>query len=223
MTDAAPVMTTPSPARDARWKVPAAVVVVLLVLGGLGGWLLWPDEEPVVAVPAKVCEASLPGGAVKGLVPERGEKFREENAYNFATAGHSPEAVRRWGLGQCQLTGGGASVKVEYRLLQGGDYTRADVDTDARESGSTPLALGAAGGYLKGPGAHLFVDCPVRPGGDELLEVSVGVGGNGADEKDRAVRSSASALAADAARHVARDIRRCPGAENLPSGPPRIG
>ncbi|MFE2988177.1 hypothetical protein [Streptomyces sp. NPDC059262] len=176
-----------------------------------------------MTVPAKVCEASLPGGAVKGLMPERGEEFQEKNAYNFATGGHSSDAVRNWGLGQCLLAGGGVSLKVEYRFLQGGDYTRADVERDARESGSTPLTLGDAGGYLEGPGAHLFVDCPVRPGGDELLEVSVGVGGNGVDVKDRAVRSSAAGLAADAARHVARDIRSCPDAEKLPSGPPRIG
>ncbi|MER5227488.1 hypothetical protein [Streptomyces flaveus] len=222
MTETVPA-TTARTAGGTPWKVPAAVVVVLLVLAGAGVWLLWPDEEPAVAVPGKVCEKSLPGGTVKGLMPDRGAKFQEKNAYNFATAGHSQDAMRDWGLGQCLLTGGGVTVEVEYRLLQGGEYTRDDAERDARKSGSTPFTLGEAVGYLDGPGAHLFVDCPLRTGGDELLEVSVGVGGSGTDTKDRAVRASAAALAADTARHAAQDIWHCAGAERLPDGAPSMG
>lgn len=222
MTETVPA-TTARPAGRTPWKIPAAVVAVLLVLAGVGVWLLWPDEEPAVAVPGKVCEKSLPGGSVKGLMPQHGEKFQEKNAYNFASAGHSQDAMQDWGLGQCLLTGGGTTVEVEYRLLQGGDYTRDDVERDANKSGSTPLTLGGAAGYLDGPGAHLFVDCPVRAGGDGLLEVSVGVGGSGADTKDPAVRASAARLAADTARHAAQDIRHCADAESLPGGAPSIG
>ncbi|WP_143658892.1 hypothetical protein [Streptomyces sp. SA15] len=176
-----------------------------------------------MTVPAKVCHGSLPADAVKSLMPERGAKFQERNAYNFATAGHSQDAMRDWGLGQCLLTGGGVTVEVEYRLLQGGEYTRDDVERDAHQSGSTPLTFGDATGYLDGPGTHLFVDCPGRAGGDELLEISVVVGGKGTDVKDRTVRASAAALAADTARHAAQDIRHCAGAERLPGSAPSMG
>jgi len=222
MTNTVPAATAGS-ARGTSWKVPAAVVAVLLILAGAGVWLLWPDEEPVVAVPGTVCEKSLPGGTVRSLMPDRGAKFQEKNAYNFATAGQSQAAMQDWGLGQCLLTGGGVTVQVEYRLLQGGEYTRADVERDAHKSGRTPLTLGDATGYLDGPGAHLFVNCPVRAGGDELLEISVGVGGDGADVKDGTVRSSGAALAADTARHAAQKIRHCAGAERLPGGAPSMG
>jgi len=221
MTETAPVATA-RPAGRAPWKIPAAVVVALLALAGAGVWLLWPDAETAVAVPGRVCEKSLPGGNVKGLMPEHGDKFQEKSAYNFASVGHSQKAMQNWGLGQCLLVGGGTTVEVEYRLLQGSDYTRDDVKREAGKSGSTPLTLGDAVGYLEGPGAHLFVDCPVRAGGDELLEVSVGVGGS-ADTKDRATRVSAAGLAADTARHAAQDIRHCTGAESLPGGAPGIG
>jgi hypothetical protein len=190
------------------------------VLVAFGTWWRWPLQQSTVTVPAKVCQESLPDDAVKSLMPERGEKFQEKNAYNFASAGHSQKSMRDWGLGQCLLTGGGVSVEVEYRLLQGGEYTRDDVERDAHQSGSTSLTLGDATGYLDGPGAHLFVNCPVRAGGDELLEISVGVGGEGADVKDRTVRASAAALAADTARHAAQEIRHCAGAERLPGAPP---
>lgn len=156
-------------------------------------------------------------------MPEKGEKFQERNAYKFASTGHSQEAMRGWALGQCLLTGGGTKVDVEYRLLQGGDYTRADAERDADKSGYTPLTLGDAVGYLSGTGAHLFVNCPVGSGGDELLSVTVGVGGSGTDMKDRAVGTSAAALAAETARHAAQDIQQCVGAENLPEGAPGIG
>ncbi|MFE5023540.1 hypothetical protein ACFRAO_09555 [Streptomyces sp. NPDC056656] len=223
MTETAPASTASLSARGRPWKVTAVVLGVLLVLAGAGVWLLWPDEEPAVAVPGKVCEKSLSGAAVKGLMPKHGEMFQERNAYKFASAGHSRDAMREWALGQCLLTGGGAKVDVEYRLLQGGDYTRADAERDARTSGHKPLTLGDAIGYLNGTGAHLFVNCPVRSGGDELLSVTVGVGGSGTDMKDRAVRASAAALAADTTRHAAQDIRQCAGAENLPEGAPGIG
>ncbi|WP_406106285.1 hypothetical protein OG698_28315 [Streptomyces sp. NBC_01003] len=224
MTETAPTATASLPARGRPWRVTAVVVGVLLVLAaGAGVWLLWPDEEPAVAVPGKVCEKSLPGAAVKDLMPEHGEKFQERNAYKFASAGHSQDAMRGWALGQCLLSGGGAKVDVEYRLLQGGDYTRADAERDARKSGHTPLMLGDAIGYLNGSGAHLFVNCPVRSGGDELLSVTVGVGGSGTDMKDGAVRASAAALAADTARHAAQDIRQCADAENLPEAAPDVG
>ncbi|WP_405614811.1 hypothetical protein [Streptomyces sp. NBC_00076] len=212
-----------SPAGRAPWKISAAMVAVLLVLVAAGVWLLWPDEDAAVAVPGKVCEKSLPGGNVKGLMPEHGEKFQEKNAYNFASAGHSQDAMRDWGLGQCLLSGGGVTVEVEYRLLQGGDHAREDVERDAGKSGRTPLTLGDAVGYLNGPGAHLFVDCPVRSGGKDLLEVSVGVGGNGSDMKDPTVRESVAGLVADTIRHAAQDIRYCANAESLPGGAPSIG
>lgn len=221
MTDTAPVTTMRRPAGGVPWKIPAAVVAVLLML--LAAWLFWPDDEPSVAVPSKVCQKSLPGRSVKTLLPERGEKFQERNAYNFGSAGRDPRTMKKWGLGQCLLTGGGATVKVEYRLLQGGDYSRDDIERDARKDGSTPLALGDAAGYLEGNGSHLFASCPVRADGDDLLEVSVAVGGEGVDMKDRDVRSSAATLAADSMRHVAQDIRRCAAAERLPSGAPRVG
>ncbi|MFD0511750.1 hypothetical protein ACFQ0Q_17175 [Streptomyces aureus] len=89
------------------------------------------------------------------------------------------------------LTGGGAKVDVGYRLLQGGDYTRTEAELDARESGHTPLTLRDTIGYLDGTGAHLFVSCPVRSGGDELLSVSVGEGGSGGPAmKDHAARAT---------------------------------
>ena len=101
------------------------------------------------------------------------------------------------------MAGGGVTGRVEYRVLQGGDYTRRDAEADGRKPGNTPLALGSATGYLESSGARRFVDCPVRASGEELLEVSVGVGGSGADMKKRDVREGAARLAADAARHVA--------------------
>ncbi|MFA3837050.1 hypothetical protein [Streptomyces aureus] len=173
-----------------------------------------------MAAPGKVCEKSLPGAAVKGLMPEHGKKFQERNAYKCASAGHSQEAMRGWALGQCLLTGGGAKVDVGFRLLQGGDYTRTEAELDARKSGHTPLTLGDTIGYPDGTGALLFVSCPVRSGGDELLSVSVGVGGSGPGMKDHAVRANAATLAA---RRATQDIRQCTDAENLPDGEPDIG
>lgn len=187
-------------------------MAVVLVLGGLGVWWLWPDENPLVAVPAKVCERSLPGGALKCLMPERGERFRQRDAYGFAVEGGSRDVVRGQGPGQCLLTGGDVSIRVAYWYLQGGDCTRDDVERDLRKSGGTRLTLGDAGGTLDGLGAHLFVDCPPGKRRDELLEISVGVGGGGADVGDRAVRESAAGFAADAARRVAQDLWWCPGA-----------
>ncbi|MFE6957873.1 hypothetical protein [Streptomyces sp. NPDC057696] len=171
-------------------------------------------------MPGKVCEKSLSDAAVKGLMPEHSEKFQEKNAHKFSSAGHSQDAMRGWALGQCLLTGGGAKVDVEYRLLQGGDYTRTEAELDARKSGHTPLTLRDTIGYLDGTGAPLFVSCPVRSGGDELLSVSVGVGGSGPGMKDHAVRANAATLAA---RHAAQGIRQCTHAENLPDGEPDIG
>ncbi|WP_329057732.1 hypothetical protein OHU25_22250 [Streptomyces sp. NBC_00117] len=175
-------------------------------------------------MPGKVCEKSLPGAAVKGLMPEPGKKFQERNAYKCASAGHSQEAMRGWTLGQCFLAGGGAKVDVGYRLLQGGDNTRTEAELDARESDHTPLTLSDTIGYLDGTGAQLFVSCPVRSGGDELLSVSVGEGGSGGPAmKDHAARANAAILAAATARHAAQDNRQCTAAENLPDGEPDIG
>ncbi|MFC9456407.1 hypothetical protein [Streptomyces sp. NPDC056983] len=85
------------------------------------------------------------------------------------------------------------------------------------------LTLGDTIGNLNGTSAHLFVSCPVRSGGDELLSVSGGVGGSGPGMEDHGMRAYAAVLAAATARHAAQDIRQCADAANLPDGAPDIG
>ncbi|MFE7352535.1 hypothetical protein ACFU8Q_04890 [Streptomyces sp. NPDC057543] len=205
---------TPSGGNKRKKIVFAALGV--LVLAGVGIALFLPDREPALSIPDRVCAEAVPSTHVKSLLPERGRPFEEERAVNFMR-----DASK--GLGMCDLSGGGRIFEIRYSRLQDPKYSREWVQRDASKPGNIPLSLGAAGGYIESYNrAELFVDCPYAKGRKDLLEVSVGIGGV-SETKDSTRQAELSALAADVARVVARDVERCEGAADLPDGAPKVG
>ncbi|MFI9626308.1 hypothetical protein [Streptomyces sp. NPDC052042] len=208
---------TGMPSGGNRRKKSVVGALGVLVVAGVGVAVFLPDREPVLSVPDRVCAEAVPSTHVKALLPEKGEAFEEERAVNFMA-----DASR--GLGMCDLSGGGRILVIKYSRIQDPDYDREWVQRNASKPGNTPISLGAAGGYIKSYNrAELFVDCPYSKGRKDLLEVSVGIGGNVPETADSTRQAELSALAADAARVVARDVERCEGAADLPDGAPTIG
>lgn len=196
-------------------------VVAVLAVVGVTTWKVWPSEDPSISIPDRVCQGSLSSETVKSLFPEHGEPFQEERSYNFFTV--RPESSEKPSLGQCEMSGGGRSVEINYsRLQSAGGYTSEDVERRAAESGSTPLTLGEARGFHKFAATELFVSCPMGKDRGALLEIAIGASGF-PDEVDRATIKQLAALAADAARFVAQDVVGCEGAQSLPDGPPQLG
>lgn len=192
----------------------ALTTLGVLAVAGLGAWVLWPSEEPVVAVPDRVCQELVPSTHVKSLLPERGEAF-EQGATNFV-----PDLSK--GLGDCELSGGGKTISIRYGMIQAADFTLDSVARDANKPGRTPLSLGAAEGYLRQAGGSLLVACPYAKGSNDLLDVSVGVEGL-SDTEDGATMKEIGGLTADVARVIAQEVENCEGAEDLPDTAPKIG
>ncbi|MFF8915644.1 hypothetical protein ACF08M_20540 [Streptomyces sp. NPDC015032] len=203
----------PSGGNKRRKIVFAALGAV--VVAGVGIALFLPDQKPALSVPDRVCAEAVPSTHVKALLPEKGETFEEKRAVNFM-----PDVSK--GLGMCDLSGGGRTLGVRYSRLQDPKYNREWVQRNASKPGNTPISLGPAGGYINRYSAALFVDCPYAKGRTDLLSVSVGIGGV-PETEDRAMMAELSALAADVARVVARDVERCEGAADLPDGDPKAG
>ncbi|MFJ8858282.1 hypothetical protein ACIRD8_07560 [Streptomyces sp. NPDC102451] len=204
---------TPS-SSNKRKKIVFASLGVLVIAGG-GAALFLPDQEPALSVPDRVCQGSVPTTHVKSLLPEKGEAF-EEGAIGFM-------AGLPRGLGKCDLSGGGNTVEIRYSRIQDPEYDRDWVRRGAAKPGNTPISLGPAGGYIESHnGVELFVDCPFAKGRKDLLEISVGLVGV-PEVKDSARTAELSALTADVARGVARDVVGCEGAADLPDTAPKIG
>ncbi|MEU1485198.1 hypothetical protein [Streptomyces sp. NPDC005752] len=187
----------------------------VLVAAGAGVALFLPGQEPALSIPGRVCAEAVPSAHVKPLLPERGEAFEEGSV--FFTAGTAG------GLGKCDLSGGGRDVEIRYSRIQDPEFTEETVERKAARPGYTPISLGAAEGFVGSNNrASLFVDCPYSKGRKDLLEASVGVGGL-PETEDSARQAEISALTADVARAVARDVVGCEGAAGLPDSTPKIG
>ncbi|MFJ8749812.1 hypothetical protein ACIREO_10815 [Streptomyces sp. NPDC102441] len=208
---------TATPSSGNRRKKTAFGALGVLVVAGVGVALFLPDQEPALSVPGRVCQEAVPGTHVKSLLPEKGEAF-EEGSTNFMA--DAPK-----GSGKCDLSGGGRDFEIRYSRIQDPEFTRETVEGKAARPGYTPISLGTAEGYVgSNDRAALFVDCPYSKGRKDLLEVSVGVGGlPEADAEDSTRAAELSALTADVARAVARDVERCEGAADLPDSAPKIG
>ncbi|MER7313818.1 MULTISPECIES: hypothetical protein [Streptomyces] len=207
--------TSAAPTHGTRRKKIALAALGALVVAGAAVALFLPDREPALSIPDRVCAEAVPSTHVKALLPKKGEAFEEERAYNFFT-GATPK-----GLGKCDLSGGGRIFEISYSRIQEREYDREWVRGLASKPGHHPITWGAAGGYVTRNNAALFVDCP-NPKRMNLMGISVGIGG-GPETEDPATMAELSALAADIARAVTRDIELCKGAEDLPDGNPTIG
>lgn len=213
--------TTLVPERQNRRKVGVIVAGAAgLALAGITAWQLWPGEDSVVAVPEKVCQSSMPSSYLKSLLPKKGDSFKEEDSYNFFSS--RSEGSDGPTAGECELSGGGKSLTINYRRLQSPDLNFEDVKQTAAEPGSTPIALGPAQGYIRGPRTELFVSCPFAKGRADLLEIEVGASGF-AGETDRDTKQNLAGFAADTARVVAQNLVGCEGADDLPDGAPQLG
>ncbi|MEV0775575.1 hypothetical protein [Streptomyces sp. NPDC050428] len=192
------------------------VCLGVAILAGLGVWALWPSDEPVIAVPDRVCGGALPGGPVGDLLPERGKGFEEELVGSSSPGSISP-------VWKCRVLGGGQSVYLAYSpILDPADYGPEDITRDARKPGNVPLSWGTNKGYVEGKTVSLFVGCENSDGGDVLLEVSATVNRGERNLTDATTRGKAVALAADTARFAAPRVEVCkPG--TLPETAPEIG
>ncbi|AWL38300.1 MULTISPECIES: hypothetical protein [unclassified Streptomyces] len=206
--------TSAAPTSDTRRKKIVFAALGALVVAGAAVALFLPDQKPALSIPDRVCAEAVPSTHVKALLPEKGEAFEEERAYNFFT-GATPK-----GLGKCELSGGGRTLGISYSRIQEREYDREWVRGLASKPGHHPITWGAAGGFVTRNNAALFVDCP-NPKRMNLMEVSVGIGG-GPETEDPAIMAELSALAADIARAVTRDIELCKGAEDLPENDPTL-
>ncbi|MFE5023554.1 hypothetical protein ACFRAO_09630 [Streptomyces sp. NPDC056656] len=211
----------------AGWRkgvvVPVALIVALLA--GFGVWKFWLSDDPLVAVPDRVCSRSLPGDSLRPLLPERGEAF-EEHVFDFSPRGSLSAP------GKCVLSGGGKSVHIGYYMVFWPDgYRKEDVDRDAKKPGNLPVNFGEAEGYVKGyvkgyvegGAVRLFVGCPRVNGHDGLLQVTASLGGESGKLKDRPTMARVAALAADSARALGQRVEGCDSATRLPDGVPSIG
>ncbi|MER7199350.1 MULTISPECIES: hypothetical protein [unclassified Streptomyces] len=203
----------------ASWRKGVVVTVALIValLAGFGVWKFWLSDDPLVAVPDRVCSRSLPGDSLRPLLPERGEAF-EEYASDFSPRGSLSAP------GKCVLSGGGKSVHIGYYVVFWPDgYRKEDVDRDAKKPGNLPVTLGKAKGYVEGRAVKLFVNCPRVNGHDGLLQVTASLGGESGKLKDRPTMGRVAALAADSARALGQRVEGCDSATRLPDGVPSIG
>ncbi|WP_124274285.1 hypothetical protein [Streptomyces sp. ADI93-02] len=205
---------TAVPSGGSKRKKIAFAALGVLVVAGVGVAVFLPDEEPALSIPGRVCGEAVPTAHVKSLLPEKGEAFEEGSV--FFTAGTAG------GTGKCELSGGGRSLAIKYSRIQDPAYDQERVRSEAAKPGNTRLSLGPAEGYIGGYGASLFVGCPYAGGRKDLLAVSVAVGGI-SKITDSAMQVRVSALTADVARGVARDVVGCEGAADLPDSAPKIG
>lgn len=192
------------------------VCLGVAVVAVVGAWALWPSEEPVIAVPDRVCGNALPGEPIRDLLPERGKGFEEE-----VVGSSSPGSIST--VWKCRLIGGGQSVYLTSSpLLDPDDYGPEDIAKDAGKPGNVPISWGANRGVVEGNTVALYVGCESSDGRDSLLAVSTSVNGGDGKLKDRATREKTVALAADTARFVAARVDFCEPAP-LPDTPPKIG
>ncbi|MEW2066206.1 hypothetical protein [Streptomyces sp. NPDC007346] len=207
---------SPTPAAGNRRRVLLATALLIVVLlAGLGFWAFRSSGEASVAVPARVCDGSLPGSAVRPLLPEQGEGFKEE-LYGYRGSGAATVQ------GRCTLTGGGRTVQIVHSLiLHPSDSVRTKIAEEIERPGNTAIHLGEASGYATPGAIYLFLDCRA-PEGDHLVRVTTGLGGSDQPLKDRATMERVAGLTADAARSVAPRIDTCE-ADRLPGGAPTLG
>ncbi|MEU8705213.1 hypothetical protein [Streptomyces sp. NPDC048565] len=199
-----------------RKRLVAPVSVGAVVLIGLGAWALWPGE-PTVTVPDRVCADALPGGAVRDLLPERGEAYKEDYLWGSYSA---TSVSTTW---KCSLSAGGHSLHFEkFLILSEDDYSSDDVSQDAAKPGNTPLSWGTEKGFIEGNTVSLYVGCKGSKGGPILLETHTSVGGDEDHLKDPAAQEEVTALAADLTRFMTARVEYCTAVE-LPDDAPKIG
>ncbi len=207
--------------RKSFWSASSAAVAVLV---GVAVWQLWPSDETVVSVPARVCDKSLPAKAAAQILPKSGKKYFEYiNGTGFGAEfrpGESPPT--------CTLTGGGQRIRVEYNRhfnapsleIMAADDARAKVREESRTPGNASLSIGESYGYTSKHGAALLIDC--RDDGETgIIEVSVDA------RKDSSANSSDTEafaeLAAETLRMATRQVYRCDNSTALPAGLPTLG
>ncbi|QKV92565.1 hypothetical protein HUT19_13075 [Streptomyces sp. NA02950] len=167
-------------------------------------------------MPEKICNDRVSGDEATPLLPAEGAKFEEE-AIQFG----APQSS-----GSCRLKRGDAEVYVTYLAGQG-NYPRERI-----QSKGNPASLGDAYGYLSDKGGiSLYVPCGPSPARDSQNRLIVGtsasvvrdtVKSSGAPGQSTPGLRALSAFAAQAARDIAQDWFKCPGADRLPDGPVTI-
>ncbi|WP_432011630.1 hypothetical protein [Streptomyces cucumeris] len=194
------------------------IAIALMALGiGGGSWWLLDDarSDHSARVPERICNHRLSGEEAAPLLPDQGADF-EEDAIQFS----SPQST-----GSCHLEGGDEEVYVTY-LAGLGDHPRERV-----QSKGTPASLGDAYGYLSDKGEiSLYISCgSSSASGNNRLNVGTSaslvrdaVGSRGAPTKSTKGLRALSAFAAQAARDIAQDWFKCPGADRLPDTPVTI-
>lgn len=193
-------------------KLVMVSAIVLATVAALGVWKFWPSADPVVAVPARVCDASIDGSLISPLLPERGEPFKEERFAYFGQRSISAP-------GKCYLSGGGAQVSIAYvHILSPEDYSREDIERDAAKPGNRPVSLGGAKGYADAHSVSLFTGCRSEAGRETLVEVATSISDS---TKDEATLQRAAALTAEVSRSVAPRMKSCT-AQPLPQGNPTL-
>ncbi|MFJ6442973.1 hypothetical protein [Streptomyces sp. NPDC091649] len=187
--------------------------IALTAVVALGVWKVWPAADSVIAVPDRVCDASIDGSLVSPLLPERGEPFKEERFSYFGQGSISAP-------GKCYLSAGGEQVSIAYvHILSPEDYSREDIERDAAKPGSTPVSLGNAKGYADARSVSLFTGCRSEAGRETLVEVKTSISDS---TKDETALRRAAALTAEVSRSVTPRMKSCT-AEALPQGDPTLG
>lgn len=204
MSSSSAGQVSPRPGRRGFW-----IVIITLGLAGLTalGWRVFqPSSEPVVAVPARVCDDAIEGSSVSSLFPRHGSSFKEETReFGSGSAGTG---------GSCFLYGGGMKIEINYLLHPSGAFTEASIGEMAKVVGRSPLVVGKAKGYVSDTDGVLFVSCPREGDSGSLVRIEAGYLQH-SDDTQSSWRKEFRDLTVSAARYVAQDVLKCEGAESL--------
>ncbi|WP_432586703.1 hypothetical protein ABVG11_12715 [Streptomyces sp. HD1123-B1] len=198
-----------------RGRVVAAVMSLAAI--GTGAWWAVTNarSDDAIKVPARVCKDRISGKEIAPLLPSQGDEVDERDV-GFIIRGHG---------GSCELKVGDQDAIVVYSH---------GLDSTSRErivSKGIPVSLGDAYGYLSDQGEiALYISCGSSPaGGTNRLNVGTSaslvrdaVGSRGVPTKSTKGLRALSAFAAQAARDIAQDWFKCPGAGRLPDTPVTI-
>ncbi|GHE73594.1 hypothetical protein GCM10018785_47140 [Streptomyces longispororuber] len=218
-------MKGPSVSGRRQIKLWGTVSLVAAALVGVAVWLMWPSSEPVVSLPARVCDEALPTGAPAALLPRTGKDYYESvvGSVEF-NAPHDPAEPSP----ACNFSGGGRHITVEHDrhfndkslAIRAADEAKEAVAEEAQLPGRAPLSLGRSYGYAWKHGAVLLLNC--RDEGEEgVIKVNVYDWKKFASEDSDA--KAFGELAADTLRMATKSVYRCDHRSALPGGPPRLG
>ncbi|MBL1095739.1 hypothetical protein [Streptomyces coffeae] len=196
----------------------ALAAALALVIIGAGTWwaITSARSEDAIRVPTRVCKDRISGREIAPLLPTKGDEIEEEEV-GFTITGPG---------GSCQLKVGDQDALVVY------SHGTEKSSRERIQSKGIPASLGDAYGYLSDEGEiSLSISCASSaPVGDKdrlvvgtyASVVQSNVRASGEPNKSTKGLRALSAFTAQAARDLAQDWFKCPGADRLPDGPVTI-